>query len=135
MTEQRTIHVDHGKFTIDVHALKKDNDEPSAMASYLSKTAMITNQDDSLFLTVVLKKSNMITGFQIENQDGEKLEAIDQHVNDETDERYELFQLDHFVSPLPVRVQYEAEFEGQKIKGDEELRLEFNEKYMERQNG
>lgn len=134
MTKQHMIHVDNGKYTIDVLALKKDSDEPSAMASYLSKTAMVTNQDDSLFLTITLKKSNMITGFQIENQDGEKLEAIDKHVNEETDDRYELFQLDQLVTPLPARVQYEAEFEGQKIQGDEELRLVFNDQYMERQD-
>ena len=134
MTKQRTIHVDQGKYTIDVHALKKESAEPSAMAGYLSKTAMVTNQDDSLFLTVTLKKSNMITGFQIEGQDGKKLKAIDKHVNEETGVRYELFQLDELVAPLLAHVQYEAEFEGQKINGDEELRLEFNEAYMERQD-
>lgn len=134
MTKQRTIHINNGKYTIDLHALKKDSAEPSAMAGYLSKTAMVTNQGDSLFLTVTLKKSNMITGFQIENQDGEKLEAINKHVNEETGDRYELFQLNQLVSPLTARVQYEAEFEGQKIQGDEELRLEFNETYMERQD-
>lgn len=134
MTEQRTIHVNNGKYTIDVHALKKDSDDASAMASYLSKTAMVTNQDDSIFLTIVLKKSSMITGFQIENPDGDKLEAIDTRINEETNDRYELFQLDHLVSPLPVHVQYEVEWEGQKIKGDEELRLLFNDNYMKRQD-
>lgn len=134
MTKQHRIHVADGKYTIDVHALKKDSDEPSTMADYLSKTAMVTNKDDSIFLTIMLKKSNMITGFQIENQEGQQLEAIDKHVNEETRDRYELFQLDYLVSPLAVRVQYEAEFEGQKIRGDEELRLVFNKKYMERQD-
>ena len=135
MSKQHTIQVNHGKYSIDVHAIKKDSDEASAMAGYLSKTAMVTNEDNSLFLTIVLKKSDMITGFQIENQDGQKFESIEKHVNEDTGERFELFQLDCLVSPLSAHVQYEAELEGQKIQGDEELRLVFNETYMERIDG
>lgn len=134
MSVQEVIQIDEGKYMIDVQTLKKETDEPSAMASYLSPSAIVTNQDDSLYLTVMFMDQKTIVGFQVENQTGEWVEAIDQQVNEEANSRYEMFNLDRLMSPLNVRVQYEIIHEGQKITGDEELRLAFEEESLEKLN-
>src|SRR5690625_5036192 len=87
------------------------------MAGYLSESAIITNLNGSLSLTLMLKDHQTITGFQVENQ-----KAIEKQVNDETNMRFEMFELDRLPAYLPVRVQYEVEYGGKEIKGDEALR-------------
>lgn len=130
MTEQALIHIDEGKYAINVQALKKDTDEPSAMASYLSPLAIVTNQSGTVYLSIMFMDHKTIVGFQVENQAGEWTESIDQQVNEENNNRFEMFKLDRFISPLNVRVQYEIMHEGQKITGDEVLRLAFEEESL-----
>src|SRR5690625_2397051 len=98
MTKQSVIHVEEGRYVIHVRTLQEDKDEPSAMAGYLSESAIITNLNGSLSLTLMLKDHQTITGFQVENQ-----EAIEKQVNDETNMRYEMFELDRLPAYLPVR--------------------------------
>lgn len=124
------IHIDEGKYAINVQALKKDTDEPSAMASYLSPLAIVTNQSGTVYLSIMFMDHKTIVGFQVENQAGEWTESIDQQVNEENNNRFEMFKLDRFISPLNVRVQYEIMHEGQKITGDEVLRLAFEEESL-----
>src|SRR5690625_7177499 len=92
------------------------------MAGYLSESAIITNLNGSLSLTLMLKDHQTITGFQVENQ-----EAIEKQVNDETNMRCERFKLDRLPAYLPVRVQYEVEYAGKEIKGAEAHRLDCDE--------
>lgn len=126
------INIEEGKHVITVQAFKKEEDEPSAMDNYLSMSAIITKENDDVFLSVMFGDNKTITGFQIENQDGELIEAIDKQVNEEANTRYEMFKLNQLPSAIPARVQYEAEFNGQTIKGDEEMRLCFDEKTLEK---
>src|SRR5690625_6287211 len=126
MTKQSVIHVEEGRYVIHVRTLQEDKDEPSAMAGYLSESAIITNLNGSLSLTLMLKDHQTITGFQVENQ-----EAIEKQVNDETNMRFEMFELDRLPAYLPVRVQYEVEYGGKEIKSDEALRLYFDEASLE----
>ncbi len=130
--DQKVINIEEGKYAIGVQTLQKDKDEPSAMANYLSQMAIVTKQDDFLTLSLLLQSQKTITGFQVENQTGELVEAIEKQVDEEMDRRFEMFQLDRFTSTLNVRVQYEVEHEGQNFKGDEALRLSFDEESLEK---
>ena len=69
--EKTGINIEEGKYAIGVGTLQKDTDEPSAMANYLSKIAIVTRQDDILRLSLLLQSQKTITGFQVENQAGE----------------------------------------------------------------
>lgn len=126
------IPVEEGKYGIRLQTLKKDADEPSAMANYLSQMAIVTKQDHLLTLSLLLQSQQTITGFQIENQTGEFEEAMDKQVDEEMDRRFEMFSLSELPAILHARVQYEVEHEGKVIKGDEVLRLSFSEESLEK---
>lgn len=126
------ISIEVGKYGIGLEALKKDADEPSAMANYLSKMAIVTKQDDLLTLSLLLQSQQTITGFQIEDQTGAFVEAIEQQVDEEMDRRFEMFALAELPAILQARVQYEVEHEGKSLKGDEMLRLSFVEESLEK---
>lgn len=128
----QSITVSEGKHTIDVQTLKKDADEPSAMAEYLGPSAICTNHDEALYLTIMLESQHIITGFQIENEADEPLEAIDTQIIEETNKRFEMFELERLTHTMAARVQYDIEHEGQNIKGDEALRLFFDDKTLEK---
>ncbi len=119
------IPIEEGKYGIRLQALKKDADEPSAMANYLSQMAIVTKQDDLLTLSLLLQSQQTITGVQIENQTGEFVEAIEKQVDEEMDRRFEMFTLAELPAIIHARVQYEVEHEGKSLKGDEVLRLSF----------
>lgn len=131
MTKESFIKINEGKHFISVQTLKKETDEPSAMASYLAPSAIVTQQDGSLMLTLMLEDHKTTTGFQVETQAGALIEAIEQQVNEETNKRFEMFKLDRLPIILPVRVQYEVLHDGENIKGDEALRLIFDETSLE----
>lgn len=122
MSNNSVINLDQGKYVMRIQALQKDSDEPSVMADYLSESAIVTNEEGSFFLTLMLMEQQVVTGFQVENK-----EAIEKQVNEETNNRFELFELEQLSTILSVRVQYEIEYEGQEIKGDEALRLSIDE--------
>ncbi|WP_210469862.1 NEAT domain-containing protein [Sporosarcina sp. 6E9] len=122
------IHIGEGTHKIGVRTHKMTTIEPSAMADYLGETASIAIKDDKIQLTLTITDHKTITGFQVENQAGELIEATDKQVNVEANKREETFKLEHLKSPLNVQVQYVVEHAGRKIEGDEGLRLSFNEK-------
>lgn len=124
--------IEEGKYGISLQALKKDADEPSVMANYLSQMAIVTKQDDVLTLSLLLQSQQTITGFQIEDQAGAFVEAIEKQVDEELDRRFEMFVLAQLPAILHARVQYEVEHEGKSIKGDEVLRLSFVEESLEK---
>lgn len=130
----KIIQIEKGKYAIGVQALKKDADEPSAMANYLSQMAIVTNQDDYFTLSLLLQSQKTITGFQIENGAGEFIEASDRQIDKEMDRRFEMFELENLLANLNARVQYEVEHEGKSFKGDEILRLSFIEDSLEKIN-
>lgn len=130
--DQSIINLEEGKYAIGVETLQKDADEPSAMANYLSKTAIVTNLEGDFTLSLLLQAQKTITGFQVENQAGELVEAIEKRVDEELDRRVEMFALDRLTSILNVRVQYELEHDGRNFKGDEALRLSFDEENIEK---
>lgn len=132
--EQEILTIAEGKYAIAVKTLKKDADEPSAMANYLSQMAIITKQDQFLTLSLLLQSQKTITGFQVDNQAGEFVEAVEKQVDEEMDRRFEMFELNHLPATLHVRVQYEVEHEGRAFKGDEELRLSFDQESLEKLN-
>lgn len=132
--EKAVITIEEGKYAIDVQTLKKDAHEPSAMANYLSQKAIVTKQDEFLTLSLLLQSQKTITGFQIENETGEFVEAIEQQIDEETERRFEMFHLSHLPTILNARVQYEIEHEGKSFKGDEILRLSFDGESLEKLN-
>jgi heme-binding NEAT domain protein len=122
------IHIGEGTHEIGVRTHKMETVEPSAMADYLGETASIAIKDNKINLTLTITDHKTITGFQVENSAGELIEATDKQVNEEANKRDETFELDHLRSPLKVQVQYAVEHGGREIKGDEGLRLSFDEK-------
>lgn len=114
-----------GKYVIFVDAMKKDTDEESAMAPYLGETAIVSKIDEKLYITFMLMEQEIITNFQLSNGD-EFYEAIDKQVNEELNNRYEMFQIKELTDSIVARVQYEVTYEGRKIDGDEQLRLMFD---------
>ena len=122
------INIGDGNHKIGVRTHKMETVEPSAMADYLGETASMTIIDDKIKLTLTITDHKTITGFQVENQAGELIEATDKQVNEEANKRDETFELDHLRSPLNVQVQYAVEHSGREIKGDEGLRLSFDVK-------
>lgn len=132
MTDQTIIHVEQGKYAIGVEALKKDTDEASAMANYLSKMAIITKQEAFLSLSILLQSQQTITGFQIKNHLGEFIEAIDSQIDEKMDRRFEMFELKTLPANLYAQVQYEIEHEGKSFKGDEILKLTFDQNTLEK---
>lgn len=130
--ESTVINIEEGKYAIGVQTLQTDTDEPSAMANYLSQTAIVTKQDGFLALSLLLQGQETITGFQVENQDGELVGAIERQVDEEADRRFEMFELDRLTTILNVRVQYEIVHDGQNFKGDEALRLSLDKESLEK---
>ncbi|WP_060678786.1 NEAT domain-containing protein [Virgibacillus halodenitrificans] len=128
------INVDEGKYAITIQAMKKNEDEPSAMANFLSESAIIKNQEGSLSLIITLLDAKTITGFQVENQAGEQIHAFDKQLDEEANTRDETFEIDQLTTSIVARVQYEATYQGQKIQGDEEIRLIFDEESLEKMN-
>lgn len=129
---QKVIEIENGKYAIGLQALKKDADEPSAMSNYLSQMAVVTKQEELFTLSLLLQSQQTITGLQVENHVGEFIEAIEKQVDDEMDRRFEMFELESLPANLKIRVQYEVEHEGTSFKGDEVLRLSFNEESLEK---
>lgn len=121
-----TIHIDEGKYTIQLQAFKKAEDVPSAMSDYLSQVAIVTQYASYLTLTLMFQSEQTITGFQIENETGRFVEAAEKHVDAETERRAEAFELKALPNELHVRVQYEVEHDGRNFSGDEPLRLVFD---------
>lgn len=128
---ENTIQVEQGKYAIGLQTLKKDADEPSAMANYLSQMAVVTKEEDFFTLSLLLQSQKTITGFQIEDENGTFVEAIEKQVDTGMDRRYEMFTITSLPKYLRARVQYEVEHEGKSFKGDEILRLSFIEDSLE----
>lgn len=126
------IHMKDGKYAIRLEALKKDADEASAMANYLSQMAVVTKQEDVVTLSLLLQSQQTITGLQVEGSSGELIEAVERQIDEEMDRRFEMFELAQLPTVLPVRVQYEVEHEGKSFKGDEMLRLSFDQDSLEK---
>ena len=126
------IELENGTYTIHLQTLKKDAEEESAMANYLSQVAVITKDNTFLTIALLFQSEKIITGFQVERRPNEFVEAIDRHVNDEMERRSELFELAEFPMNLRARVQYEVEHEGSTFKGDEVLRLSFDPSSIEK---
>lgn len=129
--EQKVIQIEEGKYAISLQALKKDENEISAMANYLSQMAVVTKEGKVFTLSLLLQSEKTITGLQVENEAGEFIEAIDRQVDHEMERRYEMFQLTCLPAILKARVQYEVEHEGKSFQGDELLRLSFDESSLE----
>lgn len=117
------LQLNEGKYAIQVQTLKKNEDEPSAMNSYLGETAILTKTGRDLFITFMLKEQQIISSFQLANDRGKFFEAIEQVVNEQLKTRYEMFKIKVLKESIIARVQYELFYEGQKVSGDEQLRL------------
>src|SRR5699024_3360307 len=130
--DKTIINIEEGKYAIGVQTLKKDENEASAMANYLSQKAIVTKQNELFTLSLLLQSQTTITGFQIENEAGEFVEATESQIDEETDRRFEMFELSHLPGILHARVQYEVEHDGRSFKGDEVLRLSFDAQSLEK---
>lgn len=125
--KNKTIDLPVGKYVVEVSTLKKDLDEPSAMAPYLSHHCIVTKEEDKIFITFMILNEHVITGLQIKNEAGVIMESINHHVDESSKTRYEIFHFEQLNSHHEAQVQYEVDHEGEVFKGDETLRLYFNE--------
>lgn len=131
---ENMIQIQEGKYAIGLQTLKKDADEPSAMANYLSQMAVVTKEDAFFTLSLLLQSQETITGFQIERDENEFVDAIERQVDTEAGRRYEMFEIQALPAILRARVQYEVTHEGKHFTGDEILRLAFKEDSLEKIN-
>lgn len=125
-----TIKLEDGKYAVRVQALKKEADEPSAMEPYLGEVAIVTVTAGKNYLTLMLREQDMITNFQLLHG-GHPIERRNSHVNEELNNRYEIFELEELQATVIARVQYELFHEGREIKGDEQLRLVLDEESVQ----
>jgi len=132
--ENATINLEQGKYIAQIQTLKKDEDESSAMAPYLSEHVIITHESGHYFITLMIQEEQVVTGFQLIKKDGELNHAIDQQIDQDTKVRYEIFQLENFRTMIPAQVQYEIDHEGSTFKGDEKLRLYINQETIQNVN-
>lgn len=121
--EQSIIELKDGKYVAQVQAMKKDIDEPSAMAPYLANNVIITCREGTYFLTLMIQEEEIVTGFQIQTNDNTFAPSIEQQVDDQQSVRYEIFQVERLLTILPARVQYKVNHECNIFEGDEALRL------------
>ena len=125
-----TIKLEDGKYAVTVQALKKEADEPSAMEPYLGEVAIVTVAGGRTYLTFMLREQNIITNFQLLHGD-HPIERMNSQVNEELNNRYEIFELEELKATVIARVQYELTHEGREIKGDEQLRLVLDEESIQ----
>lgn len=118
--------LEDGKYVIPVEAIKKDNDEPSAMAPFLDKNSLITKQSNFLFIALIIREEHVITGLQLKSEAGTWVEAKEKQTDQESNIRYEVFDIGTLHDVIEARVQYEVEQNGQTFSGDEKLRLKLD---------
>src|SRR5699024_9822007 len=114
-----------GKYILNFKVLHKELDQASTMANYIADSAVLTKGADFLTITLMLIDSQTVLGFQIENK-YDWIEPINEKMDDEKHRRYELYEIEENSEIMCSSVQYELGYEGRIIKGDEELRLEFD---------
>lgn len=127
----KLINLDEGKFVVEIEAIQLESSEPSAMAPYLAEHAMITKDKQKIFITLMIKEQNIVTGFQMEDKDERFVESIDQKIDKETNIRYEIFSLSKLPTTVKARVQYTVNHEGEDFSGDELLRLSFDQQSIQ----
>lgn len=123
---EKEIKLTPGKYVIQVQAIQLESDESSAMAPYLAEHAMVTKENEKVFVTLMIKEQEIVTGFQIEDNDETFVQSIDQQIDEEANVRYEIFPLNKLTTTVKARVQYTIPHEGKDFSGDELLRLFFD---------
>lgn len=124
--KNKKISIDEGKYVVQVKTMKKTEAEPSAMAPYLSNNSIVTKVSGQYFLTLMILEEQIITGFQLKNKADEYVNSMENHRDEESSTRYEIFQLEDFRTIHDARVQYKIDHDGKTFEGDEELRLFFD---------
>lgn len=122
--------LNEGKYIVDIELMQKDSNELSEIANYLAKRAIITKEQNILTMTLLVLDNGSILGLQLEGNN-EWVEADLYNVDDETNRRYELFELDHLTEIISARAQYEYNYEGRIMKADEELKLAIDQSSIE----
>ena len=122
--------LNEGKYMVDLELLHKDSNQVSEIANYLAKRAVITKEENILTMTLLVLDSGSILGLQLEGNN-EWVEAAEYKVDDETNRRYELFELSGLSEIISARAQYEYNYEGRIMKADEELKISLDETSIE----
>lgn len=119
-----------GKYVVDLKTLRKDSDELSVMGNYLAGSAIITKEADFISMTLLILDNQIVLGLQLEGNNGWE-EAEEHRIDDETNRRYELFDLEALSDVINARVQYEYPQEGKIMKADEEFRIVIDQESIE----
>ncbi len=119
-----------GKYMVDLELLHKDSNQVSEIANYLAKRAVITKEKNLLTMTFLVLDNGSILGLQLEGNN-EWVEAAEYKVDDETNRRFELFELSGLSETISARVQYEYNYEGRIMKADEELKITLDQTNIE----
>jgi len=115
-----SIKLDKGYYTINASYLRDDNDDSSAMGSYLDNAAFISVKDGKVNLTITVAEHQTVTKLQIEDKN-----AAEKKVDG--DKRYETFVLDQLPSTLNAYVEYQAPFQGETFEGQADFRISFED--------
>lgn len=119
-----------GKYMVDLELLHKDSNQVSEIANYLAKRAVITKEKNILTMTLLVLDNGSILGLQLEGNN-EWVEAAEYKVDDETNRRFELFELSRLSETISARAQYEYNYEGRIMKADEELKITLDQTSIE----
>src|SRR5699024_2415055 len=114
-----------GKYILNFKVLHKELDQAATMANYIADSAVLTKGADILTINLMLIDSQIVLVIKSEDKYNGS-DQINQKMDDEKNRRYELYELEEISEIMGGRVQYELGYEGRIIKGDEELRLEFD---------
>ena len=119
-----------GKYVIKFTTRAKDSNKSSLMGSYLAQRAIITKTAEFMTITLHILDNEIVLGFQLEGS-SDWDEAVEYRVDDVTNQRFELFDLNELTETINARIQYEYPEEGKILKTDEEFRIEFDHESIE----
>lgn len=118
-TEENTV-LEDGFYTLKSSYLKEENDENSAMGSYLHDTVFFNVHDDKIEVTITVNEHETVTKFQVEGKNATEAKL-------DGDKRYETFVINNDLSNVNAYVEYQAPFNGDVFKGDADFRISFDE--------
>lgn len=117
--DDSVIKLDNGYYTIDVSYLKEDNDDNSAMGSYLESPVFLEVQDGKVLATVTISEDETVTKLQVDGKN-----ATNKIVDGE--KRHETFELNHLDSILNGYVEYQAPYGDGIFEGNADFRISFD---------
>lgn len=125
--EKKLIDLQEGKYIIRMKAVKSDSSAVSAMDPYVANNCVITKTNHQTFITLQIKEHEVVKVLQLIKEDGAYIDSLDQHIDYDSNIRYEIFPVESLQTLISARVQYKVPHGESFFEGDETLRLYFDE--------